>query len=83
MTTPSLHAAARATWLATWRAVMEDARAWAALEAVQLQARGSTCRVCGCTDDAACLLRVRDPLGREAELACWWVEPGLCSGCAR
>lgn len=29
------------------------------------------CRRCGCTDARAC------PGG------CWWVEPGLCSRCAR
>lgn len=28
-----------------------------------------TCRVCGCTDDAACLG------------GCWWVQPSLCSSC--
>lgn len=27
------------------------------------------CRVCGCTDDAAC------------EGGCYWVEPDLCSAC--
>lgn len=31
---------------------------------------GRRCRVCGCTDLAAC------PGG------CWWVEDGLCSSCA-
>ncbi len=30
----------------------------------------NTCRVCGCTDDNACLG------------GCWWVEPDLCSRCA-
>lgn len=28
------------------------------------------CRVCGCTDEAACFP------------TCWWVEPDLCSRCA-
>jgi hypothetical protein len=30
------------------------------------------CRVCGCTEDDACLV--------DGE-PCSWVEPGLCSGC--
>lgn len=29
----------------------------------------ATCRVCGCTDDEACVG------------GCWWVEADLCSGC--
>lgn len=32
------------------------------------------CRVCGCTDDHACIDDVVGP--------CWWVEPDLCSHCA-
>lgn len=28
-----------------------------------------TCRVCGCTEHAAC------------SPPCWWVEPDLCSAC--
>src|SRR5690349_5772136 len=32
-----------------------------------------TCRVCGCTEDKACLTTAGP---------CWWVEPGLCSACA-
>jgi len=31
------------------------------------------CRICGCEDDAAC-----DFFG----VRCYWIEPGLCSGCA-
>ncbi len=31
------------------------------------------CRVCGCTDDKACLSEDGDP--------CWWVELDLCSFC--
>jgi hypothetical protein len=31
------------------------------------------CRVCGCTDDNACIT---------AAGPCWWVGPSLCSGCA-
>lgn len=30
----------------------------------------AACRVCGCTDEAACWP------------TCWWVEPDLCSRCA-
>lgn len=33
------------------------------------------CRVCGCTDDAACI-DDRSPSG-----TCWWVEWHLCSAC--
>lgn len=33
------------------------------------------CRVCGCSDYDACW---HDLLG-----ACWWVQPDLCSHCAR
>lgn len=37
------------------------------------------CRVCGCTDDDACLTldAVNDRVG------CSWVEPDLCSACVR
>ena len=31
-----------------------------------------TCRVCGCTDDNACIGFVS---------ACYWIEPDLCSNC--
>lgn len=31
------------------------------------------CRVCGCTENTAC---VGGPFG-----ACWWVEEDLCSAC--
>ncbi len=34
----------------------------------------TSCRICGCTDQHAC---VDDEVG-----PCWWVEPGLCSHCA-
>jgi hypothetical protein len=33
-----------------------------------------TCRVCGCTDDSACLDTASDE-------PCYWVEPDLCSAC--
>jgi len=33
----------------------------------------TTCRECGCTDSAACLV---------AGVPCMWVEADLCSGCA-
>jgi hypothetical protein len=36
-----------------------------------------TCRVCGCTDDDACL--VLDAVGDR--VGCSWVEPDLCSAC--
>lgn len=32
-----------------------------------------TCRVCGCTDWAACLNAFNQP--------CYWIEPDLCSEC--
>lgn len=38
-------------------------------------ARPRRCRVCGCTDDRACI----DAATGEA---CHWAEPGLCSACA-
>lgn len=48
------------------------------------------CRVCGCTDDHACLLDARtgelvdvdagDTLNGLV-VPCSWVEPNLCSGC--
>lgn len=44
----------------------------AALVAIALQLTGAeeeTCRVCGCTEDAAC------------EGGCHWVAAGLCSAC--
>jgi hypothetical protein len=75
--TPALHAAARAPWLATWRA------AWwvtARLKAAQVAAEAGrpVCRVCLCTDDTACALET--PEG--AVIPCWWHEDDLCSGCA-
>ncbi len=47
------------------------------------------CRVCGCTDNAACVI---DQAGRIIDVAegqtlpdgatvCSWVRPNLCSGC--
>ena len=32
-----------------------------------------TCRVCGCTDDHACVGLLVGP--------CYWIEPDLCSSC--
>ena len=32
-----------------------------------------TCRVCGCTDDAACTV---------LDVPCCWIEADLCSACA-
>lgn len=65
---------------------LADVRAWLQLltalgyepcswEAEYLADRTGTCRVCGCTEDAAC---TTDPLS-----SCWWVVPDLCSSCAR
>jgi len=34
------------------------------------EGRNGVCRVCGCTQDAACLG------------GCYWMEPDLCSQCA-
>lgn len=45
--------------------IMADVRAWAEVHRTMRR-----CRVCGCTDEAAC------PGG------CWWVAPDLCSSCA-
>lgn len=51
--------------------------------------RSGVCRVCGCTQNAACVL---DQAGRIVDVAdgqtlpdgatvCSWIEPDLCSGC--
>lgn len=34
----------------------------------------ATCRICNCTDEAACFSHDYG--------TCWWVEPDLCSHCA-
>ncbi len=34
---------------------------------------GPSCRVCGCTEDNACVVDGKP---------CWWAEPDLCSACA-
>ncbi len=33
------------------------------------------CRCCGCHDLDACV-------DEDSDMACWWVEPDLCSACA-
>lgn len=38
------------------------------------------CRVCGCTNDRACL--VEGGPGEDILSLCHWVEPDLCSACA-
>lgn len=43
----------------------------AELRAADVDAGSSQCRACGCTDHYGCTPR------------CWWVEPDLCSSCAR
>lgn len=35
--------------------------------------REQKCRVCGCTDNHACMTD---------DGACYWIEPDLCSACA-
>lgn len=71
---------------ATKTGPLRDVRAWLQLlqalgyepcswEAQYLAEPTGACRVCGCTEDAAC---TDDPLS-----ACWWVVPDLCSSCAR
>ncbi len=35
----------------------------------------AVCRVCGCHDFDACV-------EEDSDMACWWVEPDLCSACA-
>jgi hypothetical protein len=37
-----------------------------------------SCRVCGCTDEEACLYIWEDGEPH----TCYWVEPDLCSECA-
>jgi hypothetical protein len=46
-------------------------RLYRRLDALEDELRPRTCRVCGCTDEAACWP------------ACWWVDEDLCSSCAR
>ena len=77
--TPALHAAARAPWLATWRAV------WPAVAEVMRRVdTGEGCRSCGCSEGDACRLTLQNrDTGELMEVPCWWVEPGLCSGCAQ
>lgn len=43
-----------------------------------------TCRTCGCTDGNACIVLPEniDPPEYGAT-TCYWVEPDLCSACAR
>lgn len=59
-------------WLHLLQALGYEPCSW---EAQYLAEPTGTCRVCGCTEDAAC---TDDPLS-----ACWWVVPDLCSSCAR
>lgn len=40
---------------------------------VLLDGGGRACRVCGCTQERACVDQVHGP--------CWWIEPDLCSHC--
>lgn len=58
------------------RAVQEQLTGLTALAATQLHIAtdgARSCRVCGCTEDNAC---VDDERG-----ACWWVDADLCSHC--
>lgn len=41
----------------------------------------SVCRVCGCTDEEACVWSEVLPGAGAVELRCSWVEPDLCSEC--
>src|SRR5205807_1225683 len=55
--------------------------AWDALEAIDPQRR---CRVCGCTEDNACVREgLPAPGTRDSSMPrrCWWVEENLCSAC--
>ncbi len=38
------------------------------------------CRVCGCTDDNACIVEGGE--GEDIISTCYWVEADLCSACA-
>jgi len=40
------------------------------------------CRVCGCTDDHACIVEGDPEKGEDIILTCYRVEPDLCSTCA-
>lgn len=81
----SYNAAAVRAWVRT-AGPAKDVRVWLYLlqalgyepcswEAQALAEPTGACRVCGCTEDAAC---TDDPLS-----ACWWVVPDLCSSCVR
>ena len=59
-------------WLQLLTALGYEPCSW---EAQYLAEPTGACRVCGCTEEAAC---TDDPLS-----ACWWVVPDLCSSCAR
>ena len=39
--------------------------------------RKGACRICGCTENDACLVEIDGEV-----VACRWVEPDLCSACA-
>lgn len=46
---------------------------WPLIRAIRFVDRAyglPSCRVCGCTEHAAC------------DRGCWWIEPDLCSSCA-
>jgi len=51
---------------ATGRKLAAEIASWARAEKAKPH-----CRVCGCSDDAACVG------------GCWWAAPGFCSRCAR
>ncbi|MDZ4263780.1 MAG: DNA polymerase III subunit beta [Pseudomonadota bacterium] len=40
-----------------------------------------TCRVCGCTEDNACVVEGRPDTDDDIMTLCSWVEPTLCSSC--
>ena len=44
-------------------------------DAIEADAGAAACAVCGCTDLRGCV----DPA---TGIACWWVDPNLCSACA-
>lgn len=47
------------------------------------------CRVCGCTEGNACTVTIPGGelvafpgMEKMGTMPCWWIQPGLCSGCA-
>ena len=69
---------AAAAWAGLGIRWIEDLRELARWRAEARESAERQCRVCGCTDEAACADLC--PLGDLQ--TCWWVAEALCSACA-